>query len=381
MRHLATQRTFIEPRQEWPMAGESSVLDPASLLLLGIERALAPPIVHRRNSFQPMRVVIVGIGQPNLRLLGPSRTPRIVEQRDAVDAATVSQDKSLDTHRATANAFLPLKETAEIARSSGFRKLFADPGQWRVVWWSDFKEILAKQLAHPDRLKDTYRLPCYIQVIEIDRSMTTAELDASLNKETVNDKALYFLTNEIAAKLDLFSVLPPSPTSNSDRTRNTLLPHDRLFRLVVANDPTADVAANLTGSNQNGHSQAFSAATAPKPQLKREIPSCFFRNRDFAISREEALYDMNAEKSFAARLRRLSRKFHPFKRREEMRKWQAMMSGKSGDEQLWNVRPPQGGLSEPNIQQWARQKLVAAGYDAESMLPEWEIFWRRKGLS
>jgi hypothetical protein len=62
MRHLATQRMFIQPQQDWSMNGESFSLDPAHLLLLGIERALAPPIAHMRGHLQPMRVVIVGSG-------------------------------------------------------------------------------------------------------------------------------------------------------------------------------------------------------------------------------------------------------------------------------------------------------------------------------
>lgn len=447
MRPLATQRMFIEPQQEWPNNSEPFGLDPAQLLLLGIERALGPPIVHMRNNFQPMRVVIVGSGfsaaslgmnedvefglpralpqvptmgagaqsqfhqrivhgevlvdeegqlyekvgrrirpihqlasgahgellelvptvHPNLRLLGPSATPKIVEKQQTIET-TAAEVKSQPT---AASRFMPLQTSEQTARECGYRKLFADPGQWRVVGWGDFKEVLAKQLAHPERLKDTYRLPCYVQVIEIERSITIEQLAASVDSENTRAKGLYFLTNEIAAKLDLLSQLPPQAVSGSQRTANTLLPHDRLFRLVTANDPTADVATAKTSAK----------TTSEKPPLKKQIPVQFVKDREFSISREEALYDMNAGKSFGSRLHHFISKCRVFKRHEELQKWRVLISGKNLDEQLWSIRPPKFGLTDVNIREWARQSLATAGYDADTMLLEWEIFWRRKGLT
>jgi hypothetical protein len=63
-----------------------------------------------------------------------------------------------------------------------------------------------------------------------------------------------------------------------------------------------------------------------------------------------------------------------------MKKWRLLLSGKSADEQLWGIRPPSGGVSQPAIREWARKTLEAAGYDSQAMLLEWEIFWRRKGV-
>jgi len=37
-------------------------------------------------------------------------------------------------------------------------------------------------------------------------------------------------------------------------------------------------------------------------------------------------------------------------------------------------------VSHTAIREWARKTLEAAGYDSQAMLPEWEIFWRRKGV-
>jgi hypothetical protein len=32
------------------------------------------------------------------------------------------------------------------------------------------------------------------------------------------------------------------------------------------------------------------------------------------------------------------------------------------------------------IKDWARSTLALAGYESQSMLLEWEVFWRRKGV-
>src|SRR5262245_13283361 len=66
-------------------------------------------------------------------------------------------------------------------------------------------------------------------------------------------------------------------------------------------------------------------------------------------------------------------------RREAWRKWQALLSGKSCDEQLWAVRPPRGMIASPAVRDWAIRALEWAGYDPRVMLVEWEIYWRRKG--
>ena len=64
----------------------------------------------------------------------------------------------------------------------------------------------------------------------------------------------------------------------------------------------------------------------------------------------------------------------------EFRKWRVLLCGRSFDEQLWEVRPPRGAPSHRIVRQWARTTLELAGYDATTMLLEWEIFWRRKGV-
>lgn len=115
--------------------------------------------------------------------------------------------------------------------------------------------------------------------------------------------------------------------------------------------------------------------------LKTMIPEQWIKPWEFQISREEALYDMRAAASSRnaplAFIRDLTNRFA---HGQSWRKWQALLAGKSLDEQLWAVRPPRGTIARAAIRDWARQTLEQAGYDTRVMLAEWEIFWRRKGL-
>jgi len=61
-----------------------------------------------------------------------------------------------------------------------------------------------------------------------------------------------------------------------------------------------------------------------------------------------------------------------------MKKWRAMLKGKSLDDQLWAVTPPRGFSYHPAVRRWAGEALTQAGYDPERMLLEWEILWRRR---
>src|SRR5262245_34058459 len=115
-------------------------------------------------------------------------------------------------------------------------------------------------------------------------------------------------------------------------------------------------------------------STVRQPDLKTAIPERWIKPWEFQISREEAMYDMQLAPSFRSRLAAL------FGNRKSWRKWQALLTGKSLDEQLWAVRPPRGRLAQPTTREWARKTLGEAGYDAKTMVAEWEIFWRRKGL-
>ncbi len=473
MRQFATQRAFFEPAP-FAFNAESQAVDLNQMLLLAIERALAPPVVHRRMLFQPMSIVVVDpalLSQANAgdqprvemqnvlpRALPPApeapqfrsaqfhqrtirgeilsdehghlyeklgrqirpihqlasgqfgevidlvpttpsgptmiaaaRGPQRVEVSTNVKAELDSAIAVTEQVDAGQSGFEALQrtqqQTQEQTTSVSHRKLFADPGQWRVVWYGEFKEIIGSQLAHPERLKDTYRLPCYVQVLETERVVSIDELAKVYKSNNDHPARLYFLTDEIAAKLDLVLPLRPAPPPTTRREPNTLLAHERVFRLVAANDPTIDVT-NVRSKLQTpspktevGLAEAIaSAPSSPAVSLKESIPGGFIKEYEFTISREEALYDMHARPTLGARLRKFCRKLRVFNVRNETLKWQALLAGRTVEEQLWTVRPPAGRLADPLVRDWASKTLAVGGYNAGKMVIEWEVFWRRKGF-
>lgn len=361
MRELAKQQAFFES----PVNAEPEGVDFNPLLMLAVERAILPHLLHRRSRFQPMQIVVFA-------------PPTVI--------ASELEPRALLSAPAGPNAVSQLQQTESTV---GYRKLFADPGQWRAVWWGDFKEILARQLAHPERLRDTYRLPCYVQVIETERTVAIEEL-AAIYKSDKCQTPLYVLTGEIAAKLELVLPLRAAPQPNAPRAPNTLLAQERVFRLVAANDPTIDVVA---GVKQKPPLQSPKAEASPKVEaaaqdkpvvvsapLKTSIPDSFIKEWELKLSREEATYDMNAKPTLASLMRGFCGQLRVLKQRSEFRKWQALVSGRSADEQLWAVHPPAGMLADPVIRNWAETMLERGGYDAQKMIREWEIFWRRRGF-
>jgi len=471
MRQFAAHRVFVEPPRNSAVNVDTGVGNFNQLLMLAIERALAPPVVHRRTVFQPMRVIVVDpalLGHTNLadeaqvalpkvlpravphaadnatfrapqvqhravrgeilsdesgrlyeklgrqirpihqlasgqfgevidlvpaappvtRMIPPPTGPKAIEPAEVTKAQSGPEDgsgKNADSSRAE---FIPLRQTQpQQPTAVSHHKLFADPGQWRVIWWGEFKEILASQLAHPERLRDTYRLPCYVQVLETERVVSIEELAAAHKSDNEHHARFYFLTNEIAAKLDLILPLRPAPPHHSRREPNTLLTHERVFRLLVANDPTVDVtmsknrlptsgtkAATIVGIAKGGDPAASSTP------LKEEIPGRFVKEWEFKLTREEVSYDMSAKPTIGGLLRKFCSKLRVIKHGSELRKWQTLLAGRSVDEQLWAVRPPASMLADSFVREWANKALESGGYNAKKMIMEWEIFWRRRGL-
>jgi len=467
MRQFATQRAFFEPAREFTIHPEFGGIDFNQLVMLAVERAFAPPVVHRRSVFQPMRIVIVDpnlisrssgdepqAGKPNLlpralpavdgttstasqvhqrkvrgeilsdeggrlyekvgrqirpihqlasgpfgevidlvpaveprrEIVVPPSSPKTMEAKAKAGAQSNEERVGSDGDSATAK-FEPLQHSpAKQETAISHHKLFADPGQWRVVWWGEFKEILARQLAHPERLRDTYRLPCYVQVIETERTVAIEELAGIYKAENKFQTPLYVLTDDITAKLDLILPLRPVPPLNARRPPNTLLPHERVFRLIAANDPTIDV------STVKNKLQSTTPKTEPismkdkdpeqtnaPASLKEVIPNSYVKEWEFKLNREEASYDMNAKPSLGSLIRNFCRRLRIIKLRNEFRKWQTLLAGKNAEEQLWAVRPPAGMLTDSFVRNWATRTLELGGYDSKKMISEWEIFWRRKG--
>ena len=319
------------------------------------------------------------VGQPSAPRVPQ---PHPVEASESIKSAGNSQTGVAKDETATSQ-FVPLTESTKQATTASHRKLFADPGQWRVLSWGDFKEILSPQLAHPERLRDTYRLPCYVQVLETERAVPISELAGVYKSNSGRAANLYFLTEEIAAKLDLVLPLRAAPPQNVQRPPNTLLAHERVFRVIVANDPTTDIANNRSTpvpelkSQVNGEVKGSEAVS--EKTLKETIPSRFVKEWEFKISRDEALYDMNVPPSIGESIMRLCRRIRVGKHRREFSKWQTLLVGKEIDEQLWAVRPPKASLRDLRVRDWAIKTLELGGYESRKMIHEWEIFWRRRG--
>ncbi|MBI4491098.1 MAG: hypothetical protein HY694_18605 [Deltaproteobacteria bacterium] len=287
----------------------------------------------------------------------------------------------------------PVAETgAANAKPAPCRKLFPDPGQGRVVRLGDFKSMLAPQLAHPERLRDTHRLACYLQVYEATTAQRLESLAAAVLGDPGRVSQLQPLTERIAHQLGLMALLRSRPRvpSNFPREARLLLPYERVFRLQPAQDPTADDVTppdrhppkNLqTRETIIPPAMPHSAPTMEPSGQKKAIPERFLNPREFTSTREEVLYDMNVTAIFSGWLSSLRRRLKGWiGGRREWKRWRALLYGKTVDEQLWAIRPPKGGLSHPAIRDWAWKTLEAAGYEPRAMLLEWEIFWRRKGV-
>ena len=279
---------------------------------------------------------------------------------------------------------------AENPKPAPYRKFFPDPGQGRVIRLGDFKSMLAPQLAHPERVRDTHRLACYLQVYEITTAQRLESLAASVLGDAGRVSELQLMTGPITHQLGLLSLLrtPPRVPGNFPREAGLLLPYERVFRLQLAQDPTADDAplaepqpATNLPAKEPFTSDGQRPASVPGLGPKNVIPERYIKPWEFKLTRDEALYDMNVTATFAGWITSLSKWLKGWIRgRGELKKWQVLLSGKSADEQLWAIRPPKGGVSHPAIRDWACKTLETAGYDPRTMLLEWEIFWRRKGL-
>jgi hypothetical protein len=302
-----------------------------------------------------------------------------------------SQSGQQHRQNATLNQARPVAQPAtEKPKSAPYRKLFPDPGQKRVIRLGDFKSMLVPQLAHPERLRDTHRLACYLQVYELTTIQRLESLAALVLGDARQVSQLLPMTQPVTQQLGLTSLLRirPRPRGNFPREAGLLLPYERVFRLRLAQDPTADDAAlaepqpatNLP-AKEPFTSDGQRPASVPGRGPKNVIPERYIKPWEFKLTRDEALYDMNVTATFAGRITSLSKWLKGWiKGRGALKKWQFLLNGKSADEQLWAIPLPKGGGSHPSIRDWARKTLETAGYDPRTMLLEWEIFWRRKGL-
>ena len=262
----------------------------------------------------------------------------------------------------------------------GFRPLFAEPGFPLVVPWNEFRPLLAAQIAHPERLRDGHRVGVRMQIYEVTRPQSLDELAESITGDSSRASELTILTDRLMSLLGLTQRLPPPmrrPHQQPDG--ETILAHERLLRLLLIADPTATTPAKVE-SPATATAAPQPEAAAPRPRADKEsIPQAFLRPWEFKKSREDVLYELTRRRGVLSAIRSwLEAMTSRAANRLEQRCWEVLRSGKSLDEQLWLVPPPRRGLEDRAMRDWAARTLAHAGYNVQTMLLEWEIFWRRK---
>jgi hypothetical protein len=397
MRHPFTNRvSFFEPEVT---GGFDGGLHPP-MFFVAIQRETTPPVCFGQSRLQRMRIIFVeperaaGRGEtngepafellpqlpalPHRRALQPRRVNGeiLCGENDELYERIGNRIRRLRTLAAGPNG-----EVIDIAKSEppeknekrqdetpsgGYRRLLPEPGQRRVVPFGSFKQMLAPQLVHPERLRDAHRLPCHVSIFEVTAAQPAERLASSILGPAAAGQ-LQLVTPAVVLQLQLESLLQPRFQTAVARTPGMLLSGDRLFHLQVMNDPTTD--------------DPEPARDLPAPSLKTSIPDRFTKPWEFQTSREEALYDLSCAATVLGSLGdKLRRLIHCLAFHREFRKWQVLLNGKTADEQLWSVRPPNRGLTHRFVRAWAQNALQLAGYDPRNMLTEWQIFWSRKGV-
>jgi hypothetical protein len=261
---------------------------------------------------------------------------------------------------------------------TAFRSLVTGPGIWRVVPFGFFKSILAAQLSHPDRLRDSHRIPCHVEIFEAIAAQRIDALARAILGDSAGPTELQPLTPALVAQLELAQLLPaPSRVPPYSPEQGPVRPGQRFFRLRIANDPTAQAPASngSAASATQLNSIPSDGTQSATPSRVVSIPVQLLRPWEYCRSREEATALLLRGYSLWARLTRpLRRLIH----RRAFRQWQLLLSGRSADEQLWSISPPRGWLGDPWLREWARHTLELGGYDSAVLLSEWEIFWGRK---
>jgi hypothetical protein len=247
-----------------------------------------------------------------------------------------------------------------------WRALLSEQGERRMVRLGDFKAQLLPQLAHPERLRDAHLLPCTVRLYEVTSAHRLEALAAAIDADSSSGARLQRLTAAAAHKLGLERWVR-RPATPGAQSRGWLAAGERVFRLTVEQDPTS--------------LEPSPTAAAPTQGPRVEIPGERVRAWEFVRTRDEVIGQLadgaTLRNPIAAAWRWLK---VMVALRGAIRTWQAACSGRSADEQLWEIRPPRDALRHPRVRAWAAATLERAGYDPRRMLLEWEIFWRRKGL-
>jgi hypothetical protein len=262
-----------------------------------------------------------------------------------------------------------------VAGPTPYRALFAPPGAPCLATLGEFRPLLAPQLAHPDRLLASHRLACHVEVFE---ATVAARADALVRVIRVERRlrvALAVLSPELAQRLgrpELHVARPDAPRAPAGVLRQA----DRLFGLTVDTDPTAAPAP------QPGPAPAQAGAPAAARPTHAIVPERFLLPWELALGRDEAIEVLAREDLAAHPARGLLRILRArLGSRGRVARWRARLEGRSPEEQLWGVRPPERALALPAVRAWARAALAAAGHHGPAAFAEWEIYWRRKGVT
>ena len=235
-------------------------------------------------------------------------------------------------------------------------------GERRIAVLGEFRQLLAQQLKHPDRLRDNHRLPCRVQVYE---PTGNAPLEQLIRNTFADQRApLCLLTELRARRLHLDRQFLQQAGTEIDATKLFL-------ELRIEADPSADFADISNDPEQS--------PTAPTRAKRAAIPRRFTQPWMFRLSRDEAAYDLSlATNGFSLRhyVSHLASNLFSASRRG---RWRALLAGKDLDTQLWDVPPPKRGHHHSEVREWLLQTLQEAGYDVATMVHEWEIHWRRRG--
>ena len=283
-----------------------------------------------------------------------------------------TQQKNSDTKQAPRPTF------------RGFRRLFGEPGIARIGTFGEFRSLLSPQCAHADRLRDSHRVKALVRVYEATCKQPIAAFFNDIQNEDPSPAPLQPLGEAMFAKLELANLLPAAsrPLRPAHREPGIVLPYERFFRLVLSADPTTEKPAESDATEGTAPATVKNeAAPAKQNVLRTSVPEAYMNPWEFRITRDEALYDMNRDALAQSTFRKFGRWLkRRFSGQTGLQKWQALLNGKSLDDQLWAVRPPQKAFQVKAIKDWVRSALTLAGYEPQSMILEWEVFWRRKGV-
>jgi hypothetical protein len=192
----------------------------------------------------------------------------------------------------------------------------------RLIRFGDWREIIAEQLAHPERLRDDHVLRCEILLARADENRPG------------------FQPVDAAAAMAL--ALPLLPAQ---------------FSLKLLEDPTH----------------------AGNAQRRTLIPDLYRKPWEFQLPRAEAIARMKAD-ARPGLFERLSRFFSRRSAERAIERWRGKLEGRPLADQLWGVRPPRRALQDTVVRRWVASALARSGWDPVRGGREWEIFWRRKGV-